>query len=436
MAMIQKSASIIVKKRKEKKVLVVVSSMSWINDILINLCNLAAEGKLKKVSKIIGVLSKKHKDIARKLYSDNCKIDFSYELDKYTNDLLDVLRDISLLKKISSKYKAKVLYVWEIFSSFLLSIAIDSLWYKSRVCYSKEILSCYWDFMDWECDCSISEKNLKHFRKKVNFDKEIPIITWFWGGDKDWNIYLFDRGGSDYVATLIWTLLKVEKVEIRTDVDWVYSADPKVVKDPIFWDKLDYGVASEFSLVRNKVLHPRTIFPAKKSKIKIIIKNTLFPERKWTTICKLKDTWIKWINIDSKQVILTFVDPSMICSSGYMSNIINVFKNNNVSIDTISTTETSFSFSIREKFYKKCLIKDLEWLDEKFELKIYKKVSKISIIWDTIDNSNILNKLNNIIMISYWAYGKSLTIFIKEWNSKKIILDLHRYIFNTNKNNK
>jgi len=50
----------------------------------------------------------------------------------------------------------------------------------------------------------------------------------------------------------------------------------------------------------------------------------------------------------------------MICAFGYISNIIKVFKENNISIDTISTTETSFSISLREKFYNKKLIKDLE----------------------------------------------------------------------------
>jgi len=431
MSMIQKSASIIVEKRKKNKTIVVVSAMSWVTNILIDLCDLAVEWNIKKVSKIIGNLSKKHKEIAGSLCANKCNIDFLEELDKYTWELFDILRGVSILKHISSQSRAKILYFGEILSTFLLSVAVERLWKKSRICFSKDILSCHWDFINWECDYELSQQKLKTFRKKVNFDKEIPIITWFWGGDEEGNIYLFDRWGSDYVATLIWTLLKVKKVEIRTDVDGVYSADPKIVDNPILWKELDYSVAAEFALVWAKVLHPKTISPAQKSKIMIVIKNTFAPEKEGTTICKLKWSGVKWINIDYKQTIFTFIDPSMISTYGYIADVLKVFKKNDISVDAIATTETSFSISIKKKFYNKDLIKQFDHLKEHFNLKVIENVSKISIVWDSIDNYKILNKLKNIIMVSSWAHQKSLTIFVKSFQSKKIIKTLHKDIFNS-----
>jgi len=430
-AMIHKSANIIIEKRRKYKTIVVVSAMSWVDNILIKLCELAWKGEIKKVSKTINSLFKKHKEIANNLCSGNCDISFLDILDGYILELLDIFKWMSISKTISSKWKAKVLYFWEILSSFLLSIAIEGLWYKSRMCFSKEILSCYWNFMDWECNYKLSEKKLNIFRKQINFSKEIPIITWFWGWDDEWNVYLFNRWGSDYVATLIGTLLKVKKVEIRTDVDWVYSADPKIVKNPILWNKLDYDIASEFSLVWDKVLHPKTIFPAKKNQIEIVIKNTHFPENKWTSIFKVKDFWVKGVNVDIKQVIFTFIDPAMMGDYGYISDILKIFKKNKVSIDTIATTETSFSISMRKKYCKKALIEELNNLEKSFTLKIYKNISKISIIWRWIDNSKILSYFEKIIMISSWAYGKTLTVFIKSSNPTKLIRSLHEKIFNS-----
>jgi len=70
----------------------------------------------------------------------------------------------------------------------------------------------------------------------------------------------------------------------------------------------------------------------------------------------------------------------MICASGYISDVIEVFKKNKVSVDCIATTETSFSISIKKKCFSKELIKGFDHLREHFDLEINEKVSKISIV--------------------------------------------------------
>jgi len=90
------------------------------------------------------------------------------------------------------------------------------------------------------------------------------------------------------------------------------SADPRIVKDAILWEKLDYSVCAEFALVGAKVLHPKTISPLQEVNIPVIIKNTFNPEAEGTKITQIKSKGIKGIHIDTKQTILSFIDPTMI----------------------------------------------------------------------------------------------------------------------------
>ncbi len=74
------------------------------------------------------------------------------------------------------------------------------------------------------------------------------MVTGFAGGDEEGNTVLLDRGGSDYVATIVGAGIGADRVEIWTDVDGVYSADPRKVDQPLLWREINYDVAAEMAL--------------------------------------------------------------------------------------------------------------------------------------------------------------------------------------------
>jgi len=276
----------------------------------------------------------------------------------------------------------------------------------------------------------LSEIKAKAFLLEHDFSDEIPVITWFWWWDLDWNIYLFDRWWSDYVATIVWSLFYAKSVEIWTDVDWVMSADPKIVSNPIIWDELDYSVSAEFALTWAKILHPKTISPVQEKWIPIYIRNTFNPDFKWTKICKVKDlNWIKWINVDNKQILITFIDNSMLCWVWYIYDVAKIFKNNHISIDTIATSETSFTVSIKERNLSDAFLEQLNYLKENFSINFNNDVTKISIVWDNINNYSILSELTEIKLISQSEFNKTLTIFVKKVDKDMILNKLHKAIF-------
>lgn len=427
--MIKKTAQIVVNTKNNDNVVVIVSAMTKVTNTLIDLCEQIILWDQTKVSEIYYSLYIKHIDTILDINPDKNSI-FYKKLENELINLNNIIKWLIILKEVSDQNKAKILYYWEILSSIIVSSAINSLWVKSNNYLSRDLIMCDWSYLISECDYDKSEKVINQWLSEKNLDNEIPVITWFGWWDENNDTYLFDRWWSDYVWSLIWRFLKAEAIEIWTDVDWIMSADPRIVEKPILWEELNYWVCAEFALVWAKVLHPKTISPAQEKFIPVYIKNTFNPDFKWTKICNKTDKWIKWINIDNEQILLNFVDPTMIWWYWYVYQVVKILNDAKISLDALATTETSFSISLKSKLFTSELKEKLINFNENFKVNIYENVTKISIVWDTIDNYNILWKLDEeIIMVTSWAYWKSLTIFIFNDNKSELLKKLHKNIF-------
>jgi aspartokinase/homoserine dehydrogenase 1 len=81
------------------------------------------------------------------------------------------------------------------------------------------------------------------------------------------------RNGSDFSATIMGALFKSSHITIWTDVDGVFSADPRKVPEAVCLPSMTYHEAWELSYFGANVLHPRTTLPAMKYQIPISIRN-------------------------------------------------------------------------------------------------------------------------------------------------------------------
>ena len=94
--------------------------------------------------------------------------------------------------------------------------------------------------------------------------RKIVIVTGFQGVNKYDDITTLGRGGSDTTAVALAAVLHADKCEIYTDVDGVYTADPRVVKNARKLDAITYDEMLELATVGAKVLHGRSVEMAKK----------------------------------------------------------------------------------------------------------------------------------------------------------------------------
>ena len=102
----------------------------------------------------------------------------------------------------------------------------------------------------------------------------IVIVAGFQGVDESGNITTFGRGGSDTTAVALAASLKAERCDIFTDVDGVYTSDPRVIENVKKLNSISYDEMLELSSMGAKVLHNRCVEIGKKYNVPIYVKST------------------------------------------------------------------------------------------------------------------------------------------------------------------
>ena len=105
--------------------------------------------------------------------------------------------------------------------------------------------------------------------------KNIVLITGFQGINKYDDITTLGRGGSDTSAVMLAAVTHADSCEIYTDVDGVYTADPRIVPNARKLDEISYDEMLEFAALGAKVLQSRSVEVAKKYNVNLVVRNSL-----------------------------------------------------------------------------------------------------------------------------------------------------------------
>ncbi|MBP9706578.1 MAG: aspartate kinase [Oligoflexales bacterium] len=135
-------------------------------------------------------------------------------------------------------------------------------------------------------------------------NNRVAVIAGFQGVNRHNDITTLGRGGSDTSAVAVAAALKADFCEINTDVDGVFTADPRVVETASLIQEMDYEACLELASMGSKVLHPRCVELAAKYKIPLIVRNTFKPDDADRTIVMdlkldmIEDTLVSGVTID------------------------------------------------------------------------------------------------------------------------------------------
>jgi len=161
-------------------------------------------------------------------------------------------------------------------------------------------------------------------------------------------IVTLGRNGSDYSAACLAACLRADCCEIWTDVDGVYNADPRLVKDAQLIETLSYQEAMELSYFGAKVLHPKTVAPIAQYHIPCLIKNTFNPEAPGSLVSAKRsdeENQVKAIsNLDDVSMI-SVSGPGMKGMVGMASRIFEAISLAGVSVSLITQSSSEYSIS-------------------------------------------------------------------------------------------
>jgi aspartokinase/homoserine dehydrogenase 2 len=169
---------------------------------------------------------------------------------------VDIVQLSQWLSSDLIQHKNDILAYGELWSARLLSALLNENTCPSHAIDAREFL-----VINNDQECSVEHAlSSAQLRKQLQFGK-LAVITGYISKDSRGKTCTLGRNGSDYSATIMASLVGAFNVTLWTDVDGIYSADPRSVPNARKLHRLPNGVAKELGRLGNPVLHAKTLTP-------------------------------------------------------------------------------------------------------------------------------------------------------------------------------
>ncbi len=345
-----KTVTSIVKDRLDKKPIIVLSAIKGVTDNLIKALAESMNSQYNAYEEIVA----KHKEILSDLGLDAGAVDEELE------ELKKALEVNSKVRQNDAKILDYISFFGERMSTKVFAAHLNNVGIKANAFVSGDIglitNSKFGKASMLDSSYEIMNQNLS------NLDV-LPVVTGFGGKDENGEYTTFDRGGSDYVAALIGAAVGAEEIQIWTDVNGIMSCDPRIVSNAKTIPELSFDEASELAFFGAKVLHPRTILPAIKKNIPVVVLNTFEPDHPGSRILnesKDIDGVIKAISYKKGITIIDVKSTRMLNTHGFLAKLFEIFERYKKSVDMVSTSEIHVSMSVDSKEDVDNISKELE----------------------------------------------------------------------------
>ncbi len=349
-----------------------------------------------------------------------------------TNKLVSLCRDLSSLDNSAKRaeYDA-ALATGEALSASLFALALAELGVNSR------------SLQGWQASiisneiynaALITELNTEILNNLLDNDV-VPVVTGFQAVTRDRRITTIGRGGSDTSAAAIAAALSADFCDIYTDVDGMYTSDPRLVHDALLIPRISYEETLELAGVGAKILHPRSveicmrynipirIFSSFTQKTGTIIMSNIDEINKITAISHLKKLAIIKINFNKLS----------------LTELIKYFASNEINIHQIIRSDVGNAvLAIQYEYLERAKAVFLEHFSSEAELfEIKEDICVVGIVGAAIrHDSRVLLEIlqileeNNVDPLCILNSEIKVALYLKEENVEKIVKLLHERLIN------
>jgi bifunctional diaminopimelate decarboxylase / aspartate kinase len=324
---------------------VVHSALSGITDRLEQLLARALTGDWEPVMEQI---ERRHVDLARDLGVAVCP-----DLERHFTELRKSAAGIHLIGEVSDRLRARVMATGELMATrigaaYLASDGIDVQWLDARTLLHAEERPAASDRASYLSATCNFEPDLA-LQQRLATGGKVVITQGFIASDSKGDTVLLGRGGSDTSGSYFAAKLGARRLEIWTDVPGMFTANPRAVPNARLLKSLDYDEAQEIASSGAKVLHPRCILPAKHYAIPLSVHATHMPELEGTVVTATGgDGGARVKAVCSKKgiTLISMETLGMWHQVGFLADAFAVFKEHGLSVDLVSTSETSVTVSL------------------------------------------------------------------------------------------
>ena len=423
-------ANIIKDKSQSSKLAIVVSAPQGVTNHLVAMAeNISDEDKLKSdlqqfkhaIENIINDLSATLPTFCHQ-HSEQALANWEQQLSRY-------LHGATLLSFCPEHVRARIISIGERLSVALLHsvLAVDNI--QVSTIEPEKFLHTNDVALNAVADLVLCKDKFQQAYSELN---DIALMPGFIGVDSKGDVTTLGRNGSDYSAAVLAVCSDAQYCEIWTDVDGVYNADPRLIKEAQLLDYLSYQEAMELSYFGASVLHPKTIGPIAQYHIPCLIKNTGNPEAPGTLIANENDQK-KQVKAISNLDDLTMVNvsgPGMKGMVGMASRVFATMSRENISMVLISQSSSEYCISFC--IYSADAMRAKQSLQEEFELELLNslleplsltdKLSIVSLVGDGMHHqqgvaakffASLAQARVNVVAIAQDSSERSISVVIE-----------------------
>lgn len=419
---------------------IVHSALSGITDRLEQLLAISLDSHNtlgNEAQAVMTQIEQRHRDLARDL-----GVTPSPDLEEQFKRLRQIAAGIALVGEVSERLRARVMAQGELMATrlgaaFLAAQGLDVQWVDARTVLKAEqrrnanLRSSY-----LSATCNY-EPDLE-LQRRWSAQGTVFISQGFIASDEQGDTVLLGRGGSDTSGSYFAAKLGARRLEIWTDVPGMFSANPRSVPTARLLRALEYDEAQEIASSGAKVLHPRCIMPVKQYGIPLYVYATQTPKLEGTVITTHGGNvaaQVKAVTIKKNITLVSMETVGMWHSVGFLADAFQVFKDHGLSIDLVSTSETSVTVSLDpaantlDKATLDALIVDLGKL---CRVEIIGPCAAVSLVGRNI--RAILHRLGDalelfeeqkIYLVTQAANDLNITFVVEEEQGDRLVSRLH-----------
>ncbi len=343
-------AELLVQARSRCAVVAVASAMAGVTDRLVAASTAAAAGERGVALGLIDEIFARHEATLGELGAG--PVDTEREFFRNTREQLrELVKAISLLRELAPRSRDQILAAGEKLSVRLLAAALTARGAAARPVDADTFLETDDHFGEANAVAQVADRAIAGALRPLLVRGEIPVVTGFCGRAPDGATTTLGRGGSDLTATIIAAALRADEVTIWTDVEGVFTADPRTVPEARVIRQLNFREAAEMSYYGAKVLHQRTMIPVAALRIPVRTRSSFAPDEAGTVVDGTFTPGshpVKAVTAVSAQALVSVEGKGMAGVPGVAARVFGALARRKLSITMISqsSSESSICFAL------------------------------------------------------------------------------------------
>ena len=358
-ARIKASAALVAAEAAKRPVVAVVSAMSKITDLLLEITRHAEAGDEAGMQRGVDQLRARHLETIAELLPEADRLPVTAAVEELLMEFQRIISGMRMLGQRPPRAVDEAIAIGERLSILLVAAYLRTQGVGAAPVNAAELIVTDAVFNNASpLMAATAEKSQARLGAMLRAG-QVPVVTGFNGATVDGRPTTLGRGGSDFSASILAAALDAAELWIWTDVDGIMTADPRLVPNATVLAEITYSEAAELAYAGAKVLHPRTLAPLVERKIPVWSKNSFAPSKPGTRIVDSLAAGNAGARAVTSManVALVSLEPSSGAAGGLriMSRAVDALDRVNVEILALSSSSyrQSFCFLVREEELEK-----------------------------------------------------------------------------------